>query len=290
MTEPARDYDLGAISELLTRAFMDEKDLRRFLRRRKAFQTVLRLVSVDAGLSDHVDVLIEYCETRLLFDELLAAIQEENPRQYERLAFQLGMPATQQPVVAEREKPSEQRSAGLEVSPPNVIRPINLSFDGPTEGTMPSGWFNSLGYVAGVSLAYEIRVVPRPEAGSGFCALLQNLTATAEQFGSLMQRCPADYLAAKVVRFEGEVATQGVEQRAGLWFRAEGAGDETLFFDNMYRRPVRGSTPWTTYAIDAQLPQQTVWISYGILLSGRGTMWADNFRLLVWDSGEWRMV
>jgi hypothetical protein len=290
MTEPARDYDLGAISELLTRAFMDEKDLRRFLRRRKEFQAVLRLVSVDAGLSDHVDVLIEYCETRLLLDELLAAIQEENPRQYERLAFQFGMPAARQPVVGEREKPSESPPAEVDVTPPNVIRPINLSFDGPTEGYVPSGWFNSLGYVGGVSTAYEIKVVPRPEAGSGFCVLFQNPNATAEQFGSLMQRCPAHYLAGKVVRFEGEVASQGVEQWAGLWFRADGADMEVLFFDNMYRRPIRGSTPWTIYTIDAQLPQQTVWINYGIVLSGRGTMWADNFRLLVWESGQWKMV
>lgn len=287
---PAREYDLGAIHDLLTRAFMNEKDLRRFLRHRKAFQPVLGLVGVDAGLAAHVDVLVEYCETRLLFDELLAAIRAENPRQYERLAFQFGLPAARQPAVAEREEPSARRPAGVEVTPPSVIRPINLSFDGPTEGSVPSGWFNSLGYVGGVSTAYEIRVVPRPEADRGACVLFQNPKATAEQFGSLMQRCPADYLAGKVVRFEGEVATQGVEQWAGLWFRADGADMEMLFFDNMYKRRIRGTTPWTTYAIDAQLPPQTAWMNYGIMLSGRGTMWADNFRLLVWESGAWREV
>jgi hypothetical protein len=285
MTEPAREYNLGAINDLLTRAFMDEKDLRRFLRHRKAFQAVLDLVSVDAGLADHVDVLIEYCRTRLLFEELLDGVQAENPRQYERLAFQLGLP-----VVAEREAPSAPPPAGVEVTPPSVIRPINLSFDGPTEGSVPSGWFNSLDYVGGVSTAYEIRVVPRPGAGSGACVRFQNLHATAEQFGSLMQRCPGEYLAGKVVRFEGEVATQGVEEWAGLWFRADDADMEALFFDNMYKRRLRGSTPWTTYAIDAQLPQGTVWINYGIVLSGLGTMWADNFRLLVWEGGAWRAV
>lgn len=290
MTEPAREYDLGAINDLLTRAFMNEKDLRRFLRRRKAFQAVLDLVSVDAGLADHVDVLIEYCETRLLFDELLAGIQEENPRQYERLAFPLGLPAIRPPGVAEREEPYAPPPAEVEVTPPSVIRPINLSFDGPTEGFLPSGWFNSLGYVGGVSAAYEIRVVPRPDGGRGACVRFQNLHATAEQFGSLMQRCPGDYLAGKVVRFEGEVATQEVEQWAGLWFRADDAGMEALFFDNMYKRRISGSTPWTTYAIDAQLPQGTVWINYGIVLSGRGTMWADNFRLLVWEGGAWSAV
>jgi hypothetical protein len=90
---PGREYNLGAISDLLTQAFMDERDLRRFLRRRREFETVLSLVSVGAGLSDHVDGLIEYCKTRVLFDELLAAIEKENPGQYERFAGQLRMPA-----------------------------------------------------------------------------------------------------------------------------------------------------------------------------------------------------
>jgi hypothetical protein len=90
---PADGYNLGAISDLLTQAFMDERDLRRFLRRRREFETVLSLVSVGAGLSDHVDGLIEYCKTRVLFDELLAAIEKENPGQYERFAGQLRMPA-----------------------------------------------------------------------------------------------------------------------------------------------------------------------------------------------------
>jgi hypothetical protein len=90
---PAGDYDLGVVSELLTSAFMDERDLRRFLRERREFETVLRLVGVGAGLSDHVDVLIEYCRTRVLLDELLDASQEENPGQYERFAGRLRMPA-----------------------------------------------------------------------------------------------------------------------------------------------------------------------------------------------------
>jgi hypothetical protein len=85
----AGEYDLGAISDLLTQAFMDERDLRRFLRRRREFQAVLDLVGVDAELAYHVDVLVRFCETRRLFDELLAAIREENPRQYERFAGQL---------------------------------------------------------------------------------------------------------------------------------------------------------------------------------------------------------
>jgi hypothetical protein len=182
------------------------------------------------------------------------------------------------------------RTSATEVKPPAVIRPINLSFDGPTIGGQPTGWFNSLGHVDGVSIDYEVSVLPRSEGGSGACVLFQNLRAAPDEFGSFMQRCPAKYLAGKAIRFEGEVKTKNIEQWAGLWLRADGDIVPTLFFDNMHKRPICGTTSWTRYMIDAQLPKETAWLNYGIVLAGRGMMWADNFRLLVWDKSEWKEV
>jgi len=72
-----------------------------------------------------------------------------------------------------------------------------------------------------------------------------------------------------------------------LWLRADGDKEFNLFFDNMSNRPIRGTTPWTKYVIDAHLPEKTRWLNYGIVLEGRGAMWADNFRLMVWDRGRW---
>jgi hypothetical protein len=176
----------------------------------------------------------------------------------------------------------------LEVTPPAVARPFNMSFDGPTAKNEPSGWFNSLGLVGNVSTAYKIRVLPRPDDGKGRCVLFHHPKANRVEFGSLMQRCPAHYLAGQIIRFEGEVRTKDVEQWAGLWLRADGDKIPSLFFDNMHNRPIRGSTSWTKYMIDAQLPQDTRWLNYGILLVGRGMMWADNFRLMVWSQeGRW---
>jgi hypothetical protein len=172
-----------------------------------------------------------------------------------------------------------------EIEPPAVVRPINLGFEGAVVDGQPWGWFNSLGLVMGVSTAYKIQLVPR--RGGGVCVLLQNPTAREDEFGSLMQRCPAHYLAGKVIRFEGEVRTEDVKQWAGLWLRADGDTSPDLFFDNMSQRPIRGSTGWTKYVIDAQLPEQTAWLNYGIVLAGPGTMWADNFRLLVWENDQW---
>lgn len=197
------------------------------------------------------------------------------------------------PVLIKNDVISLARQVGAavpSVRPPAVSRPFNLSFDGPLDGNQPAGWFNSLGFVDYVSTAYEARVVPRPDGGIGRCILFQNPRASDDEFGSFMQRCPAHYLAGKIIRFEGEVMTRNVEQWAGLWLRADGDREFNLFFDNMSNRPIRGSTPWTRYAIDAHLPIKTTWLNYGIVLEGRGMMWADNFRLMIWDSGRWRDI
>jgi len=174
-------------------------------------------------------------------------------------------------------------------SPLAVDRPLNLSFDGAARDGIPVGWFNSFGHVSGVSTDYGIRVVPRStDSAAGACAVLEKATAAEGQFGSLMQRCPGRLLAGKTIRLEGELRTDEVSGWAGLWLRADADDEPNLFFDNMSRRPVVGTTDWTRYVIDAPLPINTDWLNYGIVLSGSGTVYADNLRLRVWNAnGQW---
>jgi hypothetical protein len=188
------------------------------------------------------------------------------------------------------EQAAERQRPEIRVTPPALDRPYNMSFDMLPVGNQPPGWFNSAGFVDDVSTAYEISVVPRPDGGSGACVLFQNPRATKDEFGSLMQRFLALDLASKTIRLEGEIKTKNVAQGAGLWLRADDAdGNMLSAFDNMMLRPIHGTTSWTKYNIDYPLPSKTVWLNYGILLRGRGMMWADNFRLKVWnrDKGEW---
>ncbi len=125
---------------------------------------------------------------------------------------------------------------------------------------------------------------------SGSCVRMWSDQAGADDFGSLMQRCPGWHLANKRVRFEGEVGTYQVSQWGGLWLRADGGG-QTLYFYNMHDSPIAGSTPWTKYRIEAKIPPGTEWINYGILLVGPGQIWADNLQLLVEDyDGAWRRL
>lgn len=206
-------------------------------------------------------------------------------------------PSGSAPVAAaspQLQAPSKTRTVtGSSLYGPLVVeRPINLGFDGSAPGGIPVGWFNSFGHVSGVSTYYCIRIVRRSEdRAAGTCAVLEKATAALGEFGSLMQRCPGRLLAGRTIRIEGELRTENVSGWAGLWLRADADDDPNLFFDNMSGRPVRGTTTWARYFIEAPLPGNTDWLNYGIVLSGAGVLYADNIRLLVWTpDGRWEDV
>jgi hypothetical protein len=167
-------------------------------------------------------------------------------------------------------------------------RPVNLSFDGPTVNEMPNGWFNSEGHVSNVSTRYSVRVVRRDDGVPGSCVVLSRHNADKAEFGSLMQRVQARYLAGKTIKYEGELRSEGIDGWAGLWLRVDGDQTPNLIFDNMHNRAIRGTTPWTRFELSVKLPEETVWLNYGIVLSGSGQLWADNCRILVWsEAGQW---
>jgi formylglycine-generating enzyme required for sulfatase activity len=95
MGNDTSDYNLKAIHQLLLEAFTPE-ELRRFCRDLPTFRPVTKRFGPGQGLDDMADELITYCDTRLLFPELLAALKQHNPRQYAR--FIEPQPSKDQPA------------------------------------------------------------------------------------------------------------------------------------------------------------------------------------------------
>jgi hypothetical protein len=76
-------YNLAAIRRLLTASFTPQ-ELHRFCQDRPRFRPIVYRFGPGHGLDDMVQEVIDYCANRLLWEELMAAVKEERPRQYRR--------------------------------------------------------------------------------------------------------------------------------------------------------------------------------------------------------------
>lgn len=183
------------------------------------------------------------------------------------------------------------RTPAKQDDPRLVDRPINLGFDGAIEEGYPHGWFDSLGFVAGVSTDYEVRVVPREAGHAGRCLMLRKAPSAPQEFASVMQRFRASHLAGRAVRLQGEIRTEDVQGWAGLWLRADGDHAWDLFFDNMSGHSVKGTTEWARCTIEGQLPLASTWLNLGVVFAGSGVIWADDIALRVWTpQNRWEDV
>jgi len=104
-----------------------------------------------------------------------------------------------------------------------------------------------------------------------------------EGFGTYMQMVPVGDYAGKRVRLTAFLKTKDVET-AALWFRVD-RGQESVAFDNMGDRPLKGTTKeWTRMFIVLDVPADADRLAFGVLLeSNKGTVWFDDFKFEVVD-------
>jgi hypothetical protein len=91
LTEPPdveRGINTAAVRDLLTAAFSDEEFTILCF---DHFRPVYMQFSTGMSMPQKIQRLIEYCERKLLFDRLLAAVRERNQVQFDRFEAQLKM-------------------------------------------------------------------------------------------------------------------------------------------------------------------------------------------------------
>jgi hypothetical protein len=137
-------------------------------------------------------------------------------------------------------------------------------------GSLPNGWIPT-GKAPG---DYDM-IVDRSVARDGRASGLIRSRGTPNGFGSLAQHFKADKFQGKRVAMTGWVRTENVKSWAGLWFRVDTPVKGGVSFDNMQRRPIRGSTDWKKYALVLDVPKDASEISFGVLLDGEGAAWID---------------
>jgi len=153
--------------------------------------------------------------------------------------------------------------------------------------TNVDGWF-----LAGSEPeSYEIGVeeVADRDGKVGFIKSTKN---KIKGFGTIMQSfIPEEYID-KRVKLTAYIKTENVDGWVGLWMRVDGPkkeGDkyrESLAFDNMNDRKIKGSTSWQKYEIILDVDEEAVNLAYGVLLSGTGEAWLDDLTFEVVEKNE----
>jgi erythromycin esterase-like protein len=86
---------------------------------------------------------------------------------------------------------------------------------------------------------------------------------------------PVSVAAGHKVRFSGWIHTTNVHDgSAVLWWRADAGARKGVVSEST--REVSGTTPWTPYDLNVDIPANTTVIVFGCILSGSGTAWFDS--------------
>lgn len=113
---------------------------------------------------------------------------------------------------------------------------------------------------------------------------LQSKTAANEnEFATMMQMFKADQFKGKRLKLSSFIKAENVENYCGMWMRVDDSLGDVLQFDNMSDRPITSTTDWNYYSIVLDVPESSGSVSFGILLAGKGKVWADEFHFSIVD-------
>ena len=107
-------------------------------------------------------------------------------------------------------------------------------------------------------------------------AFLRSTAADASGLATLRQTIEADNYRGKQLRFSGEVKVEQVEQQAGLYIRTKWQ-HERVRPENV----VQGTHDWMRYEATISVPEDALFIRFGLVLYGKGQIWLANAQLEV---------
>ena len=167
---------------------------------------------------------------------------------------------------------TDMKRAGRLQSQLRKETPTNLNFEDGADKRQFTGWF---GGGKGFSVEMDNE---NARTGKG-CVRMERIDANG-RFSGMSQRISAKPYLGKKILLTGYIQTEETDGGgAGLWMRIDGTNRNTVGFDNMDSRPILGTTDWTQYEIEMDVPDNSVYITFGVLLKGGGIAWADDFAI-----------
>lgn len=139
---------------------------------------------------------------------------------------------------------------------------------------LPNGWIRAGSHPKDYDMGVDHTVAHGGKA-SGY---IKSKDIDPHGFGTLMQTFKADNHCDKRLRMSGYVKTEMIENWTGLWMRVDGPSNRALSFDNMQDRPLKGTMDWQEFEIVLDVPEDSINIAFGILLTEKGQVWVDDFQ------------
>ncbi len=152
-----------------------------------------------------------------------------------------------------------------------------LNFEREHAGGKPAGW--------GGGPAETLFIDDAIVHSGKHAARIARTPASKGAFSSLTASVPLD-AAGQRIELRGFLRTENVTEFAGLWMREDGL-EPNLAFDNMQRQQLKGTNDWREYSIALPLHRDARTLTFGVLVGGTGTAWADDLRLLVDGKPIW---
>lgn len=142
---------------------------------------------------------------------------------------------------------------------------------------IPKGWFEA----GNNPTEYDVVVDNEVKFQSNVSVRIASLNPKGDKdFGTLMQTISADEYLGKRLSFSGYIKVENANKGAALWMRIDGDREKkpspTLKFDNMNDRMLMGSHDWKKFEIVLDVPQESQWISFGMMLYDKGKSWFAN--------------
>ena len=125
---------------------------------------------------------------------------------------------------------------------------------------------------------YDMGGDPTVEHDSDNPAFVISNASNIMGFGSWATRIDAEPYHDKAITITAYVKSENVQNWAGIWLRVDGIGG-SLTFDNMGTRPITGTTDWQPYEVTLDVPAESTFILFGLLLDGNGSVWFDGLKI-----------
>ena len=158
--------------------------------------------------------------------------------------------------------------AGAQDTSP-LARTLSFEIDHP--GGLPSGWsVNPPG-----SAAVDDKMVRTGK----WSARLERVAGAAGDVTILSKVIPLD-VTGKAIALRAYLRTENVTGFVSVWLREDGS-TPSLAFDTTQNRQMKGTNDWHEHAVTVPVRPEGRQLLFGVVLSGTGKAWVDDFELTV---------